>query len=138
MLLYKGCSNIQKCHDIVSLQGWSQVMNTKQMCWQLMSWERLGMSNNSQPKQQVCSGYYSLDGILGLFLRQFVIFISSTSQNVKKIVGTKWKKLTFFFYSWIVWYLGEMKFKKQIHQAFLAQSSEFIILICVFYICILC
>lgn len=55
------------------------------------------MSNNSQPKQQVCSGYYSLDGILGLILRQFVIFISSTSQNVKKVVGTKWKKLTFSF-----------------------------------------
>lgn len=55
------------------------------------------MSNNSQPKQRVSSGYYSLDGILGLFLRQFVIFISSTSQNVKKVVGTKWKKLTFSF-----------------------------------------
>lgn len=51
------------------------------------------MSNNSQPKQRVSSGYYSLDGILGLFLRQFVIFISSTSQNVKKVVGTMWKKL---------------------------------------------
>lgn len=55
------------------------------------------MSNNSQPKQQVSSGYNSLDGILGLILRQFVIFISSTSQNVKKVVGTKWKKLTFSF-----------------------------------------
>lgn len=31
------------------------------------------------------------------FLRQFVIFISSTSQNVKIVVGTKWKKLTFSF-----------------------------------------
>lgn len=67
------------------------------MCWQLMSWERLGMSNNSQPKQQVSSGYNSLDGILGLILRQFVIFISSTSQNVKIVVGTKLKKLTFSF-----------------------------------------
>lgn len=55
------------------------------------------MSNNSQPKQQVSSGYNSLDGILGLILRQFVIFISSTSQNVIKVVGTKWKKLTFSF-----------------------------------------
>lgn len=55
------------------------------------------MSNNSQPKQQVSSGYNSLDGILGLILRQFVIFISSTSQNVKIVVGTKWKKLTFSF-----------------------------------------
>lgn len=55
------------------------------------------MSNNSQPKQQVSSGYNSLDGILGLILRQFVIFISSTSQNVKIVVGTKLKKLTFSF-----------------------------------------
>lgn len=54
------------------------------------------MSNNSQPKQQVCSGYYSLDGILGLFLRQFVIFISSTSQNVKKkLLGQSGNNLLF-------------------------------------------
>lgn len=54
------------------------------------------MSNNSQPKQQVSSGYYSLDGILGLFLRQFVIFISSTSQNVKKkLLGQSGNNLLF-------------------------------------------
>lgn len=66
------------------------------------------MSNNSQPKQQVSPGYNSLNGILGLVLGQFVIFILSTSLNRKNNCRNKVGK-NFFFYSWIVWYLGEMK-----------------------------
>lgn len=60
------------------------------------------MSNNSQPKQQVSPGYNSLDGILGLVLGQFVIFIISTSQNRENSCRDEVGKTHSFFYSWIV------------------------------------